>query len=55
MSSTVPDLACYLQGYASDCEKALKNSMTLTFPHSARYICMIRGKKNTSEKCSKLG
>ena len=29
MSSTVPGLACYLQGYASDCEKALRDSMTL--------------------------
>ena len=28
-SSTVPGLACYLQGYASDCEKALRDSMTL--------------------------
>ena len=46
MSSAVPGLACYLQGYASDCEKALSNSMALAFPHSVGYICMIHGKKN---------
>ena len=34
MSSAVPGLACYIQGYASDCEKALRNSMALAFPHS---------------------
>ena len=34
MSSTIPGLACYLQGYASYCEKALRNSMALVFPHS---------------------
>ena len=41
MSSTVPGLACYLQGYASDCEKSLRNSMALAFPHSVGYICDI--------------
>ena len=55
MSSTNPGLACYLQGYAFDCEKALRNSMALAFPHSAGYICMIHGKKNIPEKDSKLG
>ena len=55
MSSTVPGLACYLQGYASDFERALRNSMVLAFPHSVGYICMIHGKRNISEKCSKLG
>ena len=55
MNSVVPGLASYLQGYASDCEKALRNYMVLAFPHSVGYICMIHGKKNISEKCSKLG
>ena len=54
MSSAVPGLAYYLQGYASDCEKDLRNSMALAFPHSVGYICMIHGKKNISEKCSNL-
>ena len=34
MSTAVPGPACYIQGYASDCEKALRNSMALAFPHS---------------------
>ena len=55
MNSVVPGLASYLQGYASDCEKALRNYMVLAFPHSVGYICMIHGKRNISEKCSKLG
>ena len=54
MSFAVPGLACYPQGYQSDCEKTLRNSMALAFSHSVGYICMIHGKKNISEKCSKL-
>ena len=46
MSSIASSLACYLQGYASDREKTLRNSMALAFPHSVWYICMIHRKKN---------
>ena len=54
-NSAAPGFPFFLQGYASDCEKALRNVLARSYPHTAAYICAIHGKENISEQCSKLG
>ena len=54
MTAHMPGLKGYLQGYASDHEKSLRNALTHEFLATVSYICVLHAKRNISEKCSEL-
>ena len=55
MKAHMPGLKGYLQGYASDHEKSLRNALAREFPTAVSYICVVHAKRNISEKCSEFG
>ena len=51
LTSKVPGLQLYLQGYCTDSEKALRNALAQEFPRALQFLCYIHVKRNISEKC----
>ena len=54
MTAHMSGLKGYLQGYASDHEKPLRNALPHEFPAAVSCICVVHAKTNISENCSEL-
>ena len=55
MTAHMPSLKGYLQGYASDHEKLLRNALDHEYPAAVSYNCVVHAKRNISQKCNELG
>ena len=54
LTSKVPGLQMYLQGYSSDSEVAIRQALAQSFPSSISFLCWIHSKRNITDKCNKL-
>ena len=52
ITAKIPSLKMFLQGYASDSEKALRNALAHEFPNALSFICYIHIMRNISSYCN---
>ena len=52
LTAKIPGLH-FLQGYCTDSEKALRNSLARQFPFALQFLCWIHARRNIRDQCSR--
>ena len=54
LTADAPGLQTHLQGYSTDSEQALRQTLAQVFPSSVSLLCKIHAQKNIEDKCRSL-